>query len=67
MTAYNNNIICHCGKIGCIETEVSGRALKREVNENPTHMILQFSSSHGGAFIGSPGNTLWVDNVKLVY
>lgn len=36
-------------------------------NENPTHMILQFSSSHGGAFIGSPGNTLWVDNVKLVY
>ena len=38
-----------------------------EVNENPTHMILQFSSSHGGAFIGSPGNTLWVDNVKLVY
>ena len=38
-----------------------------EANENPTHMILQFSSSHGGAFIGSPGNTLWVDNVKLVY
>ena len=36
-------------------------------NENPTHMILQFSSSHGGAFIGSPGNTLWIDNVKLVY
>ena len=31
-----------------------------EANENPTHMILQFSSSHGGAFIGSPGNTLWV-------
>ena len=38
-----------------------------EANENPTHMILQFSSSHGGAFIGSPGNTLWVDNVNLVY
>ena len=36
-------------------------------NEIPTHMILQFSSSHGGAFIGSPGNTFWVDNVKLVY
>lgn len=31
MTAYNNNIICHCGKIGCIETEVSGRALKRKL------------------------------------
>ena len=29
-----------------------------EANENPTHMILQFSSSHGGGFIGSPGITL---------
>ena len=36
-------------------------------DEAPTHIILQFSSSHGGAYIGSPGNTLWVDNVKLVY
>lgn len=33
----------------------------------PTHMILQFTSSHGGAYIGSPGNSLWVDNVKLIY
>lgn len=32
-----------------------------------THVILQFTSSHGGAYIGSPGNTLWVDNVKFVY
>ena len=36
-------------------------------DEIPTHMLLQFTSSHGGAYIGSPGNTLWVDNVKLVY
>lgn len=35
--------------------------------ETPTHLLLQFSSSHGGAYIGSPGNTLWVDNVRLVY
>ena len=34
MTAYNNKIICHCGKIGCVETEVSGRALKRKLTEN---------------------------------
>lgn len=33
----------------------------------PTHLLLQFSSSHGGAYIGSPGNTLWIDNVSLVY
>ena len=36
-------------------------------DEQPTHLILQFTSSLGGAFIGSPGNTLWVDNVNLVY
>ena len=36
-------------------------------NETPTHMILQFVSSHGGAYIGSPGNTFWIDNIKLVY
>lgn len=36
-------------------------------DETPTHMVLQFVSSHGGAYIGSPGNTFWVDNVKLVY
>ncbi|RHJ87749.1 PCMD domain-containing protein [Parabacteroides sp. AM08-6] len=38
-----------------------------EEGEEPTHMILQFTSSHGGAYIGSPGNTMWIDNVKLVY
>ena len=36
-------------------------------DETPTHMLLQFTSSHGGAYVGSPGNTLWIDNVKLVY
>lgn len=38
-----------------------------EPGDAPTHMVLQFTSSHGGAYIGSPGNTLWIDNVKLVY
>ena len=33
----------------------------------PTHIQLQFTSSHGGAYIGSPGNSFYVDNVKLVY
>lgn len=36
-------------------------------NDAPTHMVLQFTSSHGGAYIGSPGNAMWVDNVALVY
>ncbi len=38
-----------------------------DANETPTHMILFFNASHGGAYIGSPGNTMWIDNVKLVY
>jgi len=36
-------------------------------NETPTHLIVYFNSSHGGAYIGSPGNTFWVDDVRLVY
>lgn len=38
-----------------------------EETDQPTHMVLQFVSSHGGAYIGTLGNTLWIDNVKLVY
>ena len=38
-----------------------------KADEKPTHMVLQFVSSHGGAYIGSPGNTFWLDNVKLIY
>ena len=36
-------------------------------DEMPTHLVLQFSSSHGGAYVGTPGNTFWIDNVSLVY
>ena len=38
-----------------------------EPGEATTHMVLQFTSSHGGAYIGSPGNTFWIDNVELIY
>ena len=30
---YDNNILCHCGKKGCLETEVSGRAIARKLTE----------------------------------
>ena len=33
----------------------------------PTHIILRFSSGHGGAYIGAPDAKFWIDNVKLVY
>lgn len=29
--AFDNEILCHCGKKGCLETEVSGMALHREI------------------------------------
>ena len=35
--------------------------------DTPTHLCLQFTSSHGGAYVGSPGTTFWIDNVKFVY
>lgn len=33
MHIYNNDIICHCGKTGCMETETSGSALLRKMKE----------------------------------
>lgn len=33
MNVYNNEIICHCGKKGCLETEVSGMAMQRHLTE----------------------------------
>jgi len=36
-------------------------------NEEVTHLILQFSSSNGGAYTGSTDSKLWIDNVELVY
>ncbi len=33
MSVYDNDIICHCGKLGCMETEVSGRALQRKMTK----------------------------------
>lgn len=30
---YDNNILCHCGKKGCVETEVSLRAICRKITE----------------------------------
>lgn len=38
-----------------------------DANETPTHMVLQFDSSYGGAYVGAVGTTLWVDNVRVVY
>ena len=36
-------------------------------NAVPTHMVVMISSACGTAYTGTPGMTLWVDNVSLVY
>lgn len=33
----------------------------------PTHMLVQFSAGSGEPFMGTPGLTMWVDNVGLTY
>lgn len=33
MKIYNNEILCHCGKKGCLETEASGLAMHRRLFE----------------------------------
>lgn len=38
-----------------------------DAGTQPTHIILRFSSGHGGAYIGTPDAKFWIDNVKLIY
>lgn len=38
-----------------------------EANGTPTHVIVMFSASSGEAYTGTPGLTLWVDNVGFWY
>lgn len=38
-----------------------------DADEVPTHIVLQFDSSYGGAYVGSVGNTFWIDNIGVVY
>ena len=33
----------------------------------PTHMIVQITAGCTAPFVGCPGNTIWVDNIRLVY
>ena len=33
----------------------------------PTHLIVQITAGSTAPFVGCPGNTIWVDNIRLVY
>lgn len=49
------------GKMVCIE-EVDFRE-----DIEPTHLIIQISAGSMPPFTGCPGNTVWCDNLRLVY
>lgn len=49
------------GQMVCIE-EVDFRE-----DVQPTHLIIQISAGSMPPFTGCPGNTVWVDNIRLVY
>ncbi|MHA4844144.1 ROK family protein [Flavitalea antarctica] len=53
---FNNEILCHCGKKGCLETEASGSALVRLFKEK----IREGSSSQLAKMYGTP------EDIKLV-
>lgn len=66
MGLKNGDVVYYCrnseGKI--VEIEENGWA---GADEEPTHIIIWMSSSCGEAFCGGLGNTLWIDNFKIVY
>lgn len=49
------------GQMVCIE-EVDYRG-----DLEPTHIIVQISAGSMAPFTGCPGNTMWVDNIRLAY
>ena len=49
------------GEMVCIE-EVDYRG-----DATPTHIIVQISAGSMAPFTGCPGNTMWVDNIRLAY
>lgn len=66
MDLKNDDIVYYCrnSKGDIVPIQENGWA---GPDETPTHIIVWLSSSCGEAFYGGLGNTLWVDNFKLVY
>ncbi len=50
ISAFDNEILCHCGKKGCLETEVSGSALNRilteRISNGETSILSDYVSKH---------------------
>jgi predicted NBD/HSP70 family sugar kinase len=55
---FNNEILCHCGKKGCLETEASGIALLRNFKNK-----IESGSSSALAKKGKQEDELWVEDI----
>lgn len=56
---YDNEIICHCGKKGCIETEASGSALHRILLEH----LKNGKTSNVQKMVGSDIHQITLENI----
>lgn len=56
MHMFNNEILCHCGKKGCLETEASGRALYRIVSE-------RIKAGESSWLTSKPGGQFTLDDI----
>ena len=64
MTGGENVPHCRNSKGKMVPIQEVGWA---EPDTTPTHIVLRFSSGHGGAYIGAPDAKFWLDNIKLIY
>jgi predicted NBD/HSP70 family sugar kinase len=55
---FNNEILCHCGKKGCLETEASGIALLRNFKNK-----IESGSNSALAKKGKQEDELWVEDI----
>lgn len=64
LTSGENTKYAENSKGEMVEVKEIGWA---DANETPTHLVLQFDSSHGGAYVGSVGNSFWIDNIRIIH
>lgn len=70
--SYNSGMALYEGRLTLYTVNSKGKRVPiieewGDADTPVTHAILSITAGSKGAFIGEPGNTLWVDNVRLEY